>query len=69
MLDTNKKIRKLEEIGFHIGERFPYKLPHAQGTHMVYDLRGDEISDDDYCEVGDDLEGMVNRAYDYVFKD
>lgn len=54
--------------GFHVGERDPTRNASFEGQYMVADLDsapGPDASSGGYCIVGDDLDALVNEAFQH----
>jgi len=75
-LTTRQKIAVLEAFDFTIGERDDRLNTDFDGNFMVveavdetineYDLPTRDGSNGPWCVVGDDLDSLVDTAYDYL---
>lgn len=67
---TDKRAKALEAEGFYIGPRDPNRNKAFQGEWMVAEDLDvgptDDASTGGFCIVGDDLDALVNDAYDLI---
>ena len=75
-IQTAHKIAVLESYGFTVGERDPRLNTDYEGAFMVVEASYHDIGDYElptangangpWCVVGDDLDELVETAYDYL---
>ena len=64
------KAQRLYSMGYYIGPRDPERNKAFNGRYMVcadvFEGPSDDASDTRFCVVGDNLDELVNEAYDLL---
>ena len=68
---TLERAKSLYEAGYYMGPRDPDRNRAFEGSFMICENVNVGVTDDaslgGYCIVGDDLDSLINDAYNDIF--